>query len=277
MNLVGKIITLLILLLSVCFLMISVMVNASHQNWKDKAMQNKVLVENLRREQQTAQEQQAQKEKIIQTEKVARVLRIQQLESQLQLAERNLEQLAVELNDQRVKASENQNIASQNEERLAEQDKIIANLRTELRTLTEDIAAQREKVVAMTNQIFELEGETRNLESIRNGLAAQNAQLSKVLKKNGLLETDLTDHIPPSIEGRVFAVDNDLIAFSLGTDDGMRVGHTVDIYRKNRYVGTAEVTVAEPNKSAARINRNLTKFAVESGDRVTTKWVLEQK
>lgn len=277
MNLVGKIITLLILLLSVCFLMISVMVNASHQNWKDKAMENKALVETLRRDKQSILQETSKKDKIIQTEKVARVLRIQQLESQLQLSQRQLEQLNVELNDQRVKASENQQIASQNEERLAEQDSIIANLQTQLRTLTESIAAQREKVVAMTNQIFELEGETRNLESIRNGLAAQNAQLSKVMKKHGLLATDLTDHIPPRVEGRVFAVQNGTIAFSLGTDDGMRVGHTVDIYRNNRYVGTAEVTVAEPNKSAARIDRNLTKFAVQTGDRVTTQWVLDQK
>ena len=47
MNLVGKILTILILLLSVCFLMIGIMVNASHQNWKDLAIKNKERVNEL--------------------------------------------------------------------------------------------------------------------------------------------------------------------------------------------------------------------------------------
>ena len=47
MNLVGKIITILILLLSVCFMVIGVMVNASHQNWKAQAIENRKKVEEL--------------------------------------------------------------------------------------------------------------------------------------------------------------------------------------------------------------------------------------
>jgi hypothetical protein len=31
------------------------------------------------------------------------------------------------------------------------------------------------------------------------------------------------------------------------------------------------------NQSAARIDRDLTKFAVERGDKVTTQWVRDQK
>jgi hypothetical protein len=277
MTLAGKIITGLILVLSIIFLTIGVMVNASHQAWKEKALANKTIIETLQREKQAIMAEIARKDREIQTEKVARVLRIQQLESQLQLAQRDQEQLRVELGAQITKASENQAIAKQNEERLAEQDGIIDGLQTQLRTLTEDIASQREKVVAMTNQIFELEGEKRSLETTRDGLAAQNATMSKVLKKNGLTETDLTDHIPPAIEGRVVSVSDNTIALSIGTDDGMRIGHTVDIYRGDRYVGTAQITDADENRSAARIDPNLTRFAVQSGDRVTTKWVLGQR
>lgn len=277
MTLVGKILTLLILLLSVCFLLIGITINASHQAWHEKAMENKRAVETANQQIAAMKAENSKKQTEIETEKVQRMLRIQQLESQLQVAQNDLKLKSEELDIQKIKASESSQIASENEKRLTEQDQIIASLQTRLRTLTEDIASQRTRVVSMTNQIFELEGERRKLDSLHKDLGEKNALLTKVLKKNGLLETDLVDHIPPAIEGRVYAVQNDTIAFSLGTDDGMRAGHVVDIFRGNRFVGTAEITVVEPNRSAARIDKNLTKFAVESGDRITTNWVRDQK
>ena len=277
MTLVGKILTLLILLLSVCFLLIGITINASHQNWARKADENKRAVEASNQRIATIMAENSKKQTEIETEKVQRMLRIQQLESQLQVAQNDLKIMSEELDGQRIKASESSEIANQNEKRLTEQDQIIAGLQLRERTLTENIAAQRTRVISMTNQIFVLEGQERNLKSIEKGLGDQVALLTKVLKKNGLEKTDLVDHIPPAIEGRVYAVQNDTIAFSLGTDDGMRAGHVVDIFRGNRFVGTAEITVVEPNRSAARIDKNLTKFAVESGDRITTNWVRDQK
>ncbi len=277
MTLVGKILTLLILLLSVCFLLIGITINASHQAWHVKAMANKTAVEVANRQIEAIKADNTRKQTMIETEKVQRMLRIQQLESQLQLVQRDLNQRNTEFDAQKIKASEASQIASENEKRLTEQDQIIASLSTRMRTLTEDIASQRERVIAMTTQIFELEGKRRSLESLHKDLGEKNALLTKVLKKNGLLETDLVDHIPPAIEGRVYAVQNDTIAFSLGTDDGMREGHVVDIFRGNRFVGTAEITVTQPNRSAARIDKNLTKFAIETGDRITTNWVRDQK
>ena len=45
MNLMGKILTLLIFFLSICFLVIAVMVGAAHQNWQEQANENKVVAE----------------------------------------------------------------------------------------------------------------------------------------------------------------------------------------------------------------------------------------
>ncbi len=277
MNLVGKIVTGLILLLSVVFLLAAVFAVASHQNWQAKARENKELVETLRRQRQSMLAQISEKDQLIEREKAARVVRIQQLESQNQQARQEILQLQVELGDQRVKASENQNIASQNEARLTQLDARVADLQTQLKTVTEDIASQREKVIAMTNQIFELEGEKRSLETIRDGLAAQNATMTKVMKKNGLLETDLTDHIPPIVDGVVTDVRDSVVSLSVGLDDGVRNGHQFDIFRNSQYVGTAQVVDVDANRSVARIDPQLTKYAVQRGDRVTTQWVREQK
>ena len=45
MNLMGKILTLLIFFLSICFLVIAVMVGAAHQNWQEQANENKEVAE----------------------------------------------------------------------------------------------------------------------------------------------------------------------------------------------------------------------------------------
>ncbi|MDG2013007.1 MAG: hypothetical protein P8J33_05850, partial [Pirellulaceae bacterium] len=89
MNLVGKIITILILLLSVCFMVIGVMVNASHQNWKQQAIENKDKIEELAQNRERILGEANVKNEQIKKEKVARMIRIQQLESQLQQAERD--------------------------------------------------------------------------------------------------------------------------------------------------------------------------------------------
>lgn len=277
MNLVGKIITILILLLSVCFLMIGIMVNASHQNWKQLALDNKAKVEALSSNRAGILRETAAKNQVIESEKVARMMRVQQLESQLQLARRDNEQANKELAAQRVKAQETLILAKEKENRIAEQDGLIDNLQVQLRTLTEDVAEQREKVVALTGQIFEQNTVKRNLEARRNELTAEVTLARKVMTKNGLTVSDLTDHIPRELQGLVTAINKDFIALSLGEDDGLLKGHTVDLYRDNQFIGAATVTTTERNRSAARINKAMTKVPVQVNDKFTTTWVLSQK
>ena len=275
MNLVGKIITILILLLSVCFMMIGVMVNASHQNWKQQAIDNANKINELADNRDRIIAQANSKDVEIEKEKVARMIRIQQLESQLQQALRDFDNANEELAAQRVKAEESFTIVKESEQRIAEQDKLINDLQGQLRQLTTDVATQRAKVVAMTGQIFELNSTKKSLEEMRMNLAAENTARAKVMTKHGLTQYDLTSHIPRQLEGRITAIDGNNIAINLGRDDGLNKGHSVDIYRNDTYVGTAQIFEAQNNRSAARIDRNRTKVPVQVNDQVTTKWILQ--
>lgn len=275
MNLVGKIITILILLLSVCFMVIGVMVNASHQNWKDQAISNKRLVEELASNRERILAEATKKDEQIEKEKVARMIRIQQLESQLQQARRDYENANQVLADKSVKAEESLILVQESEARIKEQDGLISDLQNQLRLLTESVAEQRGKVTDLTAQIFELNSKKVALESIRSDLVAENAQRTKVMNANGLDKYDLTSHIPRDLKGRITAIDGNNIAVNLGLDDGLRRGHTFDIYRGDSYVGTATVFEAQNNRSAARVDSNLTKIPVQVNDQVTTKWILQ--
>lgn len=275
MNLVGKIITILILLLSVCFMVIGVMVNASHQNWKERAIENKKLVEELASNRERILAEATKKDEQIEKEKVARMIRIQQLESQLQQARRDYENANQVLAEKSVKAQESLILVQESEARIKEQDGLINDLQNQLRLLTESVAEQRGKVTDLTAQIFELNSKKVALESIRSDLVAENAQRTKVMNANGLDKYDLTSHIPRDLKGRITAIDGNNIAVNLGLDDGLRRGHSFDIYRGDSYVGTATVFEAQNNRSAARVDSNLTKVPVQVNDQVTTKWILQ--
>ena len=95
---------------------------------------------------------------------------------------------------------------------------------------------------------------------------------TKVMKANGLSDDALTSHIPPKVDGVVARVKDNYIAISLGTDDGIREGHTVDIFRGDRFIGKAVVTKAEFNMSAARLDKDYMQAPVAEGDHVTTKF-----
>ena len=68
------------------------------------------------------------------------------------------------------------------------------------------------------------------LQNANMDLTDQVALSEKVLEANGLTPQDLTSHIPPEVEGIVLRTRHNLIAISLGGDDGVRKGHTFDIY-----------------------------------------------
>ena len=110
------------------------------------------------------------------------------------------------------------------------------------------------------------------LEESSQELSGLLAKKTRVMKAVGVNDTDLTDHIPKQLEGLVTKRSDAYIAVSLGTDDGLRVGHSLDVYRADRYVGRATVTRADHNISAARLLPEYERTLVREGDYVTTKF-----
>ena len=157
------------------------------------------------------------------------------------------------------------------ETRLAELDKEVSRLKDENATLISDVSTQRTSVVNLTNQVYAATGENARKDQLTRDLTEQLAKKTRVMKANGLRDDALTSHIAPKLDGVVQAVRDDVVVISLGTDDGLRVGHVLDIYRGDRYVGKAQVTIAKFDKSAARISADFRQDIVREGDIVTTK------
>lgn len=272
MNLMGNIFTVLILLMSTVFLVIAVMVGASDRSWKNDAQAMSLKVTAAQNALSSVRGSQLKKEKYYEAEKVSRALQLSALESQLKRLQDTLDQAQIE-RDAIVKTSQQQLReleAAQN--RIGAQDKELAELAAANKKLIEDIADQFQTVRNLTAQNFELSNQVKTASDSLANTTAQLARVDKVMKKNGLNENSNTDHIEPKIEAVVSNVfPGGLFAVKIGNDDGLRIGHEMDIFRRKQFVGKGRVVEAKENVAVLRIVEGMMNDQVREGDSVSTK------
>ena len=271
MNLIGKIFTTLILLLSICFFIIALMVDASHQNWKQLAMENKEKAERESAAKATLQEIYDEKQVALRAEKVIRTMQISAVESQKKELEDRLAQANSRLQTETQDKEEYFNRLRESESRLTKLDDDIQKLTQLKKDYVDLIAKTKTEVVGLTNNKFELSGTLERLEARHSKLAEQVAKLTKVMRSAELDENMLTNGIARPLDGEIMSINGDMVAISIGTDDGLRKGHVVEIHRNGKYVGKAEVLKADPNRSSGRLISPL-QDRVQRGDYVTTKF-----
>ncbi len=90
--------------------------------------------------------------------------------------------------------------------------------------------------------------------------------------QDGTVRTDV-DRIPPNVKGEVVEVgEKNLIEISVGGDDGILVGHTLDVYREGAYLGKVIVLKTSSDRAVAEIIPDFKRGTIRKGDRVATKF-----
>lgn len=282
MTLVGKIFTVLIFVMSTVFLAFSVMVFATHKNWKEYATNTDTTGgKKLGLEQQLANLTQLKRDADVQIQKLkdeyrietaaraqaiaALTTRVVRAESQLQAKEAEYAKLATD----HTQVAEAAKVA---QDRLTALETEIAGIRADLRTTEKDLDSKVLEVVKLTddlNQAITL----RNTELEKNTQAVlQIAQMKMVMDAHGLKADALVSHIPPKVEGVVLEVsDKDLIEISIGKDDGLKEGHSLEVYRDNSYLGRIVIRRTAPDRAVGQIIKELQRGQIKRGDRVSTK------
>lgn len=273
MTLIGKIFTVLTLLLSVLFMAFSLMVFATHTNWKDKADEINAARVSKETELKKAQADLASVQIALAQEQASRrqaiaslQTRLTQSTSELSSKEGDLQSLSAA----HAKVTDAEKIA---QERLKTLEGEVDKLRTEVRDIQGDRDVQFDKVVALTEQLNQAEGTKLRMEERNASLLSQVAQQKMVMDAHGLKADSLVSHIPPKVEGIVIAIDGkDLVEISLGSDDGLKTGHTMEVYRGNTYLGRVVIKKTEPDRSVGQIMKELKRGPIKKGDNVTTKF-----
>jgi myosin heavy subunit len=282
MTLVGKIFTVLILIMSILFMALSMMVFASHKNWKLAAINttptpDQPLGLKPRLEQSSETNTQLRKEleqlkNTLAKEKAARRQRIASLETKKAQLEGELnskeQQLAKLTADHGVAVKELETTHTTLDALTSE----VGQLRDELRNVQEDRDNQLAQVVKLNDELHSAQGDLRSFQERNNQLVAQVSSMKKVMDAKGLRPEDPVDNIPPKLEGLVTAIGSkDLIEISLGADDGLRVGHQLEVYRENKYVGRVVIKQTDPNRAVAQVLPEFLQTSIQKGDRVFTK------
>jgi hypothetical protein len=272
MTLVGKIFTVLILVMSVAFLMLAVTVFATHRNWRDAAGKAQADLTARQAENNGLREEIQRIEDRLAVEQAARRFALAGLQSRLETAQQQLQQRERAYDDLLGAHGLAVETLNTNQVNVAALSREVEGLREEIRNVQRSRDEQLQAVVEVTDQLNQIEGQRQQLVERQDQLLDSLARMKSVLERHELTEFTPVHDIPPPVDGVVTAVGNtDLIEISIGSDDGLRKGHTLEVYRNNSYLGRIQVQHTEPDRAVGRILREFRKGVIRKGDRVATK------
>ena len=276
MTLLGKIFTVMILVMSLVFMSFSVVVYATHRNWKELVTDPADgLVQQLTAERETNVSLRNELDELkaqAAIEKAARRGAISSLETKLASVQQALTDREAQLRTLQATESESAealNVALKTVDALRG---AVDNLRGEVRLTQSDRDKQFQQVVQLTDQLQGAMGTQRVLQERAQQLIAQVSDMKRVFDATGVDVNMDTDAVPPALDGLVTAVgESNLIEVSIGSDDGLRAGHRLEVFRDNSYLGHAVVVRTEPNRAVARMDEKTQRGQIRVRDRVATR------
>lgn len=280
MNLVGKIFVVLIMVMSVFFSALAVMVYSTHKNWKDevlrrpedvKAGETVGLVYLLKDEKDRYAQLEAERDRLkkeLAALQAAKVQQVAKLEAErLRLAQERTEiatQLAT-LMETRETAIEDVRLAQTNLSRLGEQ---IDGLRVAIRDARGVIDQRFAQGELTTEQLHIAKGQLDQVQR-RNQKLIEELDSVKKLVDSGAAGSSSGQ--PPQVEGFVTAVSNEkkLAEISLGSDDGVKEGHELEVFRDGNYVGQLVIVKTTTDRAVGKIGRLIR--PMNRGDKVSSR------
>lgn len=275
---VGKILVVLILVFSVVFMGFAAINYTARTNWKAQA--DKVKKEKQQRDQdvKNLQDQLAKAQQDFDTEKNARLTEIKALDATKADNERTIAQLIKDREVARTEANRNLELVTQGTKEVEARVQEITNLRK----LYNQTVAEKDQANKVRMELQDKNNTLqRNLEitNLRTAdLEKQVAQLTRIAMDAGLPtslpEKEILEN-PPLVEGKVDKVNGDgrLLQISIGSDDGIRKGHKLFIYRttaQGKYLGQGEVVQVDPDQAVLRVLPQY-RQTIQEGDRVATR------
>lgn len=286
MTLLGKIFTVLIFIMSVVFFAFSVVVYATHKNWKMTATNAKPdekfglglkeQVEQARTNNKQLRQELAALQNELAKERAARRQALAVLQSKLTQYMQQLVQKETELTTLQAANGAAVQELKATQDTMARLTDEVNVLRTKIRDAEVDRDTQFASVVALTDNLNQLQGVHSRLNERRDQLVVEVSRYKKQLDVRGIKVEDPVENIVPKVNGEVTAVssaDKGLVEISIGSDDGLRNDHQLDVFRNATYLGKIKVMRTSPDKSVAQIIKESQRGPIMKGDKVGSKLI----
>jgi hypothetical protein len=273
MTLLGKILTVGILIASLLLMFFGMTVYGTHKNWKaDYDALNTRLTQAQAETAALTSRYEGQISQL-QAEQEATLQEMRKLETartEVLAQNADLQTEVGELRAERAAAVATVAATEENNTRLM--DDVVA-----LRETTRDSQRARDEAFTKTLQAMsDLHVTAGDLEAANERNAQLVAQLADVTRAAIEGGVDLEGEVITQARGEITATrradGGQLIEITIGFDDGIRPGHTVEVYRGDRYLGRALILRADPDRAVGRIIPEYQQGQIQEGDRVATNF-----
>ncbi|QDT65526.1 hypothetical protein [Calycomorphotria hydatis] len=286
MTYVGKLLVVLQLMLSVCFMAFAGAVYTTQQNWQAAATKAQEDVASLRENLATVSADLTNRV----TEEKTRADKAEQerdlAQGKLDDSEVKVEQVTEKLNTAQTALEVQTTLAGIAEDQAAaarKQASTLRGLNSQLLETKDELTAENRK---LEDQIFSLKREADRIEQKHQSILNRNVELIAILQANGL-SSDPSDYAnldtapPPVVEGLVLNVakperrgGSEFVDVSLGSDDGLKKGHTLYVYNNKdggTYLGQIQLTDVAADRAVGKVIQKSKNGSIERGDNVTSK------
>lgn len=281
MNLIGKIFVAIILLLSVIFMILAMAAYSTHKNWQTAYA--------------TANNQLRQTQDELQRANSKHILDVEELQIKLDEAVQRNAELLTKNTDLTAEKKDIQEALTELTQQSSDQDAAVkstqannerlANENVEFQQVT--IAAQEaadrafQKTVEATADLHDAAVKLANEEEKTGDLTQQVADMTAVMRRNGIDPATRVGDTVPKVDGYVSLVrrrpGDETIEITIGSDDGIKKGHTIEVFRsspnpsQSKWLGRAVVQDTSGDRAWARVVPELKKARIQEGDRVATR------
>jgi len=281
MSFLGKMLVVMHLVLSVIFMAFAGAVYTSQANWRAAHANMKKQLEQAQQKaqsdlaaMQTELDQVKQKQAQLENDKTMLEGQVTGLKDDNTRLDADNKQLKVEIDTLRTSAQ----LASQEAEERKEESKVQ-------RARNADLNASRTATVGELNEAND------KIFSYELQLAQLKEKHEKVLKDNSIMRSYLASKDlpidtrvmtvqsapPPPLEGKILEARRETkgnrvyVEVSLGQDDGLVAGHTMTVYKGDKYKGKIRLEDVRPDKSVGVVVETAPNSKIEKDDNVTTK------
>jgi chromosome segregation ATPase len=264
MTFVGKILVIVIMAFSLLFLGISTVVFTTSKNWMTATKDEQKKVDDFKKKLQDAQAVSDAAKKGLEDAKAAFGAETKTLTNRLAtIDEQNKQNLEALTQARKDVVTFEETAKSTLQEVSAKRDQTIL-LRQQLSAVEKQANEFKLRQAELNDRIRELERIQESATKNNSDLREKVAKFSTLLRQNGLSD-DISQikglESPPPVVGEVTRIDptNHVLETTIGSDDGLVVGHQFYIFRTKpspEYIGTARVVTVEPDQAVLKVIGN---------------------
>lgn len=275
MTLLGKVFTAILCVLSVIFFTLAVVVNSTHIDYRSQVENptngfKKRVADSEQKNQNLTQELDQTKSELAR-EQAARRSALASLQEMLEKREAELSEKDKELTTLLSGYTIKQATLNQTVEELKAKTADNETLRKQIVDARNDRNQLYDRLVKTIDEYNRLQGMYQVLDERWRDTADKFSSAKEKLDILNIKENTMLD-APPPVNGEVLAVaTNGLVEVSLGRDDGMREGFTLEVHRNGQYLGRLKVRTVADDKSVAEILTSYQRGYIRAGDRVDSK------